>query len=221
MFKKVLVVEDIDSINLGVVSVLEKMGEVDIHCTKYCDEAMLKIKRGKIDAAPFDLLITDLSFKEDHRAIAIKSGEELIEAIKKEQPEIQVIAYSVEDRPLKIKALFDKFHINGYVSKGRNSIVELKKAIEEIYKTNRYVPEYIANALKEDTVFEIETYDTDLLNHLSRGLSQEEISIDFKKRGYSSSSVSSIEKRINRLKIYFNAKNIAHLITITKDLGLI
>lgn len=221
MFKKVLVVEDIDSINLGVVSVLEKMGEVDIHCTKYCDEAMLKIKRGKIDASPFDLVITDLHFEEDHRAIAIKSGEELIEAIKKEQPDIQIIAYSVDNRPLKIKALFDKFHINAFIPKGRNSIVELKKAIEEIYKTNRYVPEYIANALKEDPVFEIETYDTDLLKHLSRGLSQEEISIDFKKRGYSSSSVSSIEKRINRLKVYFNAKNIAHLITITKDLGLI
>jgi len=221
MFKKVLVVEDIDSIHLGIVSVLEEMKDIDIQCTKYCDEALLKIKRAKLDAAPFDLLISDLSFKEDHRAVTLKSGEALIEAVKKEQPEIKVIAYSIEDRPVKIKTLFDDLHINGYVSKGRNSTTELKQAIETIYETGKYIPEVLSNASKAEAVLEIEAFDIDLLKHLANGLSQDEISKDFKKKGYSSSSVSSIEKRINRLKIYFNAKNATHLISLTKDIGLI
>lgn len=221
MFKKILVAEDIDSINIGLVSALQELESVEVHHTKYCDDALLKIKKAKLDNVPFDLLITDLSFKEDHRTITIKSGDELTEETRKVQPDIKVIIYSIEDRPIRIKALFDNNNIDGYVSKGRNSTSELIKAIETISEGNRYIPQSVVNSLKDDMLFEIETYDIDLLKCLSRGLLQEEISMEFKNKGYSSSSTSSIEKRINKLRTYFNAKNTTHLVSITKDMGLI
>jgi hypothetical protein len=48
----------------------------------------------------------------------------------------------------------------------------------------------------------------------------EEISREFKNTGIIPNG-SSIEKRINKLKIYFKANNNVHLIAIAKDLGLV
>ena len=83
MFNKVLVAEDLDTINFSVVQALKDLNVNEIHHAKYCDEAYLKIKRALHDKAPYDLLISDLSFKTDHRESKINSGDELIEAAKK------------------------------------------------------------------------------------------------------------------------------------------
>ena len=56
---------------------------------------------------------------------------------------------------------------------------------------------------------------------LSIGISQENIEAEFKKEGISPNSKSSIEKHINKLKIYFKANNTVHLVAIAKDLGII
>lgn len=222
MYKKILILEDIDSINLGIVSLLEKNFQADIRSAKYCDDAVLKIKKALFENQPFDLVITDLSFKEDHRETKITCGEDLIHFIRKEQPELDIIVYSVEDRPYKVKSLFEIFSINAYVIKGRESTLELLEAIDTIYNSDdRYVSQQIAQALKEDTFLEIEDYDVELIKYLSTGLTQDEISLYFKKKGMSPCSISSIEKRINRLKIFFKAKNAIHLIAISKDMGII
>ena len=77
------------------------------------------------------------------------------------------------------------------------------------------------NAFSARNDLEIEDYDISLLDHLSNGLSQEEISTLFQKQHISPASLSSIEKRLNKLRIQFNANNAIHLVAIVKDLGLI
>lgn len=52
-------------------------------------------------------------------------------------------------------------------------------------------------------------------------MTQDEIGIQFKEKKVNPCGSSSIEKRISKLKIFFRANNNAHLIAITKDLGLI
>jgi alpha-tubulin suppressor-like RCC1 family protein len=47
------------------------------------DEALLKVKKANLDGTPFQLLISDLSFKEDHQLNKLNSGEELIAAVKR------------------------------------------------------------------------------------------------------------------------------------------
>lgn len=222
MFKKILIIEDIDSISLGIMSLLEKKISADIRATKYCDEAFLKIKKALFEHEPYDLIITDLSFKEDHREAKINSGEELIKAARQEQPDIKIIVYSIEDRPYKIKSLFDTYYINAYVTKNRDSTFKLLEAMETIYDSDEhYISPQVAFSLKDDTLFEIEDYDIELIKNLSYGLTQDEISIAFRKLGKSPSSTSSIEKRINKLKIFFKAKNTIHLVAISKDMGII
>ncbi|RYF71627.1 MAG: response regulator transcription factor [Cytophagaceae bacterium] len=223
MFKKILVVEDIDTINLGIKTVLEStLDAPDVRVTKYCDEAILKVKKAQLDNAPFELIITDLSFKEDHRTAQLRSGEDLICAIRKEQPDVPIIIYSIENRPYRIKSLFENFSICAYVEKSRESCTELMDAINICsIDANTYISPQLAHILKEPVLFEIDDHDVELMRYLAEGYTQNEISEMFKAGGKVSSSMSSIEKRINKLKIYFQANNTIHLISVAKDFGII
>jgi len=221
MFKKILIAEDIDSINLGVIEALKKVTDAEIHHVKYCDDALLKIKKGLLDNDPYDLLISDLSFAKDHRDVKLTSGEALIEAAKSMQPEIKTIVYSIEERSYVIKTLFKNLEIDGYVSKGREGSVELVKSLSFVEKDNHYISPHLAHLLADHSVLEIDDYDIELIKQLSQGISQEQIGQYFKNQGRSPSSTSAVEKRINKLKIYFKANNTIHLISITKDMGLV
>ena len=222
MFTKVLIAEDLDTISIAIVQALEKLSITEIHHSKYCDEAYLKIKKALHDKVPYDLVISDLSFKIDHREEKLSSGEELLEAIKKVQPDIKTIIFSIEDKSFRIKSLFNNLGINAYVCKGRDSIQELQAAIQRIYNNEETkISNEVALALRDKTLFEIESYDIALLKSLAKGQTLDEISSEFKVSGIQPSGTSSLEKRINRLKIYFKANNNVHLIAITKDLGLV
>lgn len=222
MFQKVLVAEDLDTISIAIIQALEALSILEIHHAKYCDDAFLKIKKALHVQVPYDLLISDLSFKPDHRQNRLSSGEELIEAVKKIQPDLKIIVFSIEDKSFRIKSLFTNLGINAYVSKGRDSIPELKKTIENLYTNEKSTPSIEVNqALRSKSIFEIEAYDISLLKSLSLGLTLEEISSEFKGSGIVPNGTSSLEKRINRLKEYFKANNNVHLIAITKDLGLV
>jgi two-component system capsular synthesis response regulator RcsB len=222
MFKKILIAEDLDSISITVEQALKELSITEIHHAKYCDDAFLQIKKALHDNEPYDLLISDLSFKIDHRENKLTCGDELIEAVKKIQPDIKTIVFSIEDKSYRIKSLFNNLGINAYISKGRNSIPELKNAVESIFKTEeKNISPELTSALNDKSLHEIEAYDISLLKLLSNGCILDEISIAFKNTGIIPNGSSSIEKRINKLKIYFKANNNVHLIAIAKDLGLI
>jgi two-component system capsular synthesis response regulator RcsB len=222
MFKKVLIAEDLDSISIAVVQALETLSIEVIQHSKYCDDAFLQIKKAIQDNDPYDLLISDLSFKTDHRENKLTCGDELIEAVKKIQPDIKTIVFSIEDKSYRIKSLFNNLGINAYVSKGRNSIPELKNAVERIFKTDeKSISSGLTYTLNDKSLHEIEAYDISLLKLLSNGCILDEISVEFKNTGIIPNGSSSIEKRINKLKIYFKANNNVHLIAIAKDFGLV
>jgi len=223
MFKKVLIAEDLDSISQSIVQTLENLAVSNIQQVKYCDDAMLKIKKALTENEPFDLLISDLSFKQDHRDDKLVNGEELITAVKKTQPNIKIIIFSIEDKSFKINALFNNLKIDAYVIKGRNSIKELEKAIYSVYnnETRILLPKTITNTSTEKSIIEIDTYDISLLKLLSKGLIITEITTEFKNTGIVPNGASSIEKRLNKIKTYFKANNNVHLIAIAKDMGLI
>ncbi|MCF8274266.1 MAG: response regulator [Flavobacteriaceae bacterium] len=221
MFTKVLIAEDMQDINKGIHAALCERGVPEIHQVQYCDDALLKIKKAQADGAPFELLITDLSFKTDWREQNIQSGEDLISVVRKEFPDLKVIAYSINDRIQKVRSLISNYDINGYVCKSRRGLLELAKSISSVYNNERYLSPEVSQALSAKSIMEIDDYDILLLTQLSKGLSQEEISHYMKQNQKTPSSLSSIEKRLNKLRIDFKAKNAIHLIATVKDLGLI
>lgn len=221
MIHKVLIAEDIDSINEGLGKHLKEAFGVQVVQAKYCDEAYLKIKRAILDEDPFDLLITDLSFKEDHRNTNLKDGEMLVAKLREEGIAIKTIMYSIEDRPYKLKNLINKLNLDAFVTKGRNSINEMTEIITAMMNGGEITPMQNHLPNTEEEVMNIDEYDIALLSRLADGSSQEEIGNDFKASGIKPSSLSSIEKRINKLKISLKAKNTIHLIAIAKDMGII
>ena len=221
MFKKVLVSEDMDDINKGIFDTLSRLGVSHIDQVQYCDDAYLKIKKASLDGSPYELLITDLSFKSDHRAQSYASGDMLVKSVKQEYPELKTIVYSVEDRLQKVRTLIKDYNVDAYVCKSRRGLIELTQAIHEIEAGHIYLSPEVKNALSPKNGLEIEDFDIHLLQQLSLGLSQEEISNYFKSKNISPSSLSSIEKRLNKLRVQFRASNAIHLVSIVKDLGLI
>lgn len=222
MFKKILIAEDIDSIGLGLTAILEKLHNAEIVHAKYCDEALLKIKKANIDGQPFDLLITDLSFEPDHRIATLSSGEDLIKAVKEQQPELKILVYSIEDRTYAIKYLLQDIDIDAFVWKGRESSGEVIRAINTIYGSDeKYLSPKFSHILQPATLLQIEEVDIELIKHLSKGLQVGEISEIFKNEGRNAKSSSSVEKQISKLKTYFRAKNNVHLVSIAKDMGLV
>lgn len=222
MFSKVLIADDIDFNDLGAAQVLKELGVKEVHYTKYCDDAVLKLKRAAQDGFPFDLLISDLSFKADHQINVLNSGQELVEKVKSLFPNLKIIVFSIEDRSHRIKMLFEDFAIDGYVLKGRNTSYDLKTAVEKAFLSQpNNVSAELWSQMQEKITVEIDAYDIILMKKLSLGVSQEQMEKVLREEGISPHSKSSIEKHLGKLKIYFQANNSVHLVAIAKDLGII
>ncbi|MCG9791171.1 response regulator [Flavobacterium algicola] len=222
MFKKVIVAEDFDSINLGITQALQDLNIVHYEHSKYCDDALLKIRKAINDNEPYDLLISDLSFKKDHREVKIEKGDQLIEQVRLLVPDLKIIAYSVEDKSYRIRSLFENSKINAFVLKGRNSIEELKKAITILSSSDQnFISPEMSHVLREQDVYEIDDIDILIMKRLSEGTPQDGIGTEFKALGITPSSKSTLEKRISKLKDFFKANNTTHLVSIAKDMGVI
>lgn len=221
MFKKILIAEDFQDTNTGIATTLSlKLNIPEIQEELYCDKAYNRLKVALTNEVPFQLLITDLSFKENHVGRKLTSGIDLINAIKVIQPNIKVIVNSMEDNPAKIKALFQEQKINGYVCKGRHSLTELVEAIRKVYLDNTYVSPQV-NMASDNNVFELDEFDIQILTELADGLSKKEIAAKFKQHNITPNSESTIDKKVSKLFDDFGAKNTTQLIAILTRDGLI
>lgn len=221
MFKKVLLAEDFQDTNLGIVDMLKsKLHIQEIQEELYCDKAFNRLKLAHSTDTPFELLITDIHFKENHVARKITSGVELIQAVRKLQPNIKIIVNSMVDNPVKINPLFKEQKIDAYVCKGRHGLEELVKAIHEVYHNRTYYSPQI-NLNVTNNVFQLDQFDLDIVKDLADGLTKKEISEKLRKQKISPSSESTIDKRVSRLFDEFGAKNTNHLIAKLVKLGKI
>lgn len=220
MFKKVLIAEDHEIRNLGVIKTLEELCVTEFEFVSYCDAALKKIKTAISEDTPYDLLITDLEFDEDFVEQSITCGQGLIEEVRKFQPNIKIIAFSIEKKTQLIDELFNELGINGYVSKGRDDAKELKNTIKRVFADEIVIPQDILNSIRNNTI-EVTDYDINLLDSLSKGWKQHEICAFFKQEGLQPSSRSAIEKRLNDLRDSLNARNNIEMIAICKDMGIL
>ena len=222
MFTKVLVAEDYEIANQGIIKVLaDTIGIPNIHEAKYCDDAYLKFRKAHNDQQGFDLLITDLSFREDHNVQTRKSGIDLIRDVRAIAPEIKVIVYSQEDRIDKIKLLFEQHQINGYVCKGQHAIKELIACINGVFQDTIIFPPELINAPEKNGMVDLDDFDIRLLEELAEGFTKKEIRIRLQKQNIAPNSESYIDKRVSKLFDDFKARNSTHLVAIVKDLGLL
>jgi len=221
MFKKVLVAEDMDSINHAVASVLNELDIPEIAHAQYCDKAWLLAKKASQEEKPYDLLICDLSFKEDHREEKLKSGKELITALKSEDPKLKVIVNSIEDHPQTVKDLWNSGNIDAYICKDRHGLKELKEAILHLNNGEIYNSPSIEKILKQNNVLNLNDFEISIVKYLANGFTQDQIQQELKNNNIKPNSKSAIEKRLKELREEFHANTNPHLISIMKDLKLI
>lgn len=224
MFKKILVVEDMEMANYGIIKTLtdkQIIVEEDIYQTQSCDKAILLFKKAIQENTPFDLIITDLSFEKNYKDEKIISGTKLIEELKKIEPNIKIIVYSIEDIPLKINTLFEKQKINGYVVKDGYDAKELVAAIKEVYQGNKYRSTQLLKSMNKKNSIQLDKYHQLLIDKLIEGYTQKQIREYLEENNIKPYSRSIVEKRLDKLKVDFEAKSIPHLIAILKDFGLI
>ena len=221
MFKKVLVAEDMDSINHAVASVLQELNIPEAAHAQYCDKAWLLAKKASQDEKPFDLLICDLSFKEDHREEKIKSGKELIAILKSENPDLKILVNTIEDHPQTVRELWDSGNIDAYVCKDRNGLKELKAAISCLNNGENYNSPSIEKILKQNNVLTLNDFEINIVKYLANGFTQDQIEQELKNQNIKPNSKSAIEKRLKELREEFSANTNPHLVSIMKDLQLI
>jgi DNA-binding NarL/FixJ family response regulator len=220
--KKILISEDIDSISTGIENTLKNFIEAEFVHTRYCDDAMLKLKKADLDKEPFDLLITDLSFQTDYREVKLSNGEDLIKAVRAADLPTKIIVFTVEDKPMRVEKFFNNYNIDAYVQKGRNDTQELAKAIEAVQNGVTYITHDVQQKLKQNrNISSFDMYDVNLVKYLCEGKTQEEISIILASNNIKPNSVSTIEKRLKVLRENFSANTNIELAIIFKDLGLV
>lgn len=220
MFKKVLIVEDQEVMNQRILNTIKELNIPDYDYVTYCDEALSRIKTAFERKNPYDLLIADLSFVQDHIPQKLHSGQELIHEAKKVQPALKVVVFSVEKKAKTIDDLYKIYQINGFVSKARRDGQGLKSTIRKIFNGETVIPQEILNTMRHISS-EFDAYDIKLLELLAKGNKQNEISTCLKEHGMIPYGIRSIEKRLNELRDSLGAKNNIEMIVICKDIGLI
>lgn len=221
MFKRVLIAEDHESTNISVQKTLLDLGVPHTDYVYYCDDALMRVQKGLKDDQPYDLLITDLSFEEDHRKQQICDGTELIMAVKAEQPKLKVIVFSGENKTAAIDVLFKALNIDGYVRKARHDAKELKLAIETIYQDKKYLSADLRQAVKEKNSYEFTEFDVTIITLLTNGTPQKDIPDYLRKNNIKPAGLSSVEKRLNLMKETLGFSKNEQLIGFCKDLGII
>jgi two-component system capsular synthesis response regulator RcsB len=221
MFKSVLIAEDQEMTSISVRRTLEDLNVPKTLYTYYCDDALMHIKKHLSSDEPFDLLITDLSFEEDHRKQQIPGGKELIEAVRKIEPNIKVLVFSAEDKPALIDELFKKYGINGYVRKARNDAKNLNAAIDALSKGKIYLSPDLKQSVKQKNTFEFTNYDITIISLLSQGTLQKNIPSYLQENDIKPYGLSSVEKRLNMMKEVLEFSKNEQLVAYCKDFGII
>ena len=221
MFKRVLINEDHESANISVRQTLGELGITGIGYTYYCDDAYTQINKSLQDDQPFELLITDLSFEEDHRAQRITDGIELIRLVKELNPNLKILVFSAENKAAVIDLLFKQLNINGYVRKARHDAKDLKTALEELAKGKIYLSADLRQNVKQKNAYEFSEFDITIISLLSQGRLQKDIPTYLQEHNIKPSGLSSVEKRLNLMKEELSFSKNEQLVAYCKDFGII
>ena len=219
-FTKILVAEDIDNSNKGVVAALNDIGVKDVHQSQTCDGAFLKVLQALQKQNPFQLLISDLSFITGGIVPKIANGQELITKVKTIQPDIKTIVFTGTNKQGIINELYNNLQVDAYVCKGLYGLQELHKAMQAVAKGKRYTCP-IAKGTLQQNIVQLNTYEKQLLQLVAQGYKHKGISAYFKAQNIKPNSERSIEDHLSKLRDHFNATTTAQLIYLTQNLGLI
>lgn len=221
MIDRVLIAEDHESANISIQAILQEAGIRDIEYVYYCDDALSKIRTCKKLGRPFDLLITDLYFDEDHRPQQLSDGLELIAAVRKLQPELKVLVFSAENKATILDTIYNKLEVDGYVRKARNDSKELRLAIDTIARNQRYLPRHIQQLIRQKNSYDFTDEDIAIISLLANGVPQKDIPTHLPQLNVKDLKLSSVEKKLKNMRTVLEFTKNEQLVAFCKDIGVI
>lgn len=221
MFKKVLIAEDHETTNISIQRTLQELGVREAKYVYYCDDALTWIQKAHQSGEPYDLLITDLYFEEDHNRQRLSDGMALIRAAREAQPGLKILVFSAESRSHIIGGLFSTLGIDAYVRKARHDAKHLNVALHTVFNNKTYQAPDIKKAIREKNTYEFANIDLAIVTLLAQGILQKDIPHYLQQKNIKPSSLSSVEKRLNLMKDVLEFTKNEQLIAYCKDIGII
>jgi len=221
MFKKVLIAEDHEHANISVRKTLEDVGVNQKEFRSYCDDALELLQIANAKGQPFDLLITDLSFDEDHNIQQIKGGRELVKAAKTFQPGLKVIVFSLESNLNTVDQLFTELDIDAYVRKARYDAEDLRRAVDAVANNKKYRSADLMRKKRIENSYDFKIYDIQIIKLLCNGTPQKNIPAYLQENNIKPAGLSSVEKRLNAIKTSLNISSNEQLVAYCKDRKII
>lgn len=221
MFKKVLIAEDQEMANISVQKTLHDLAIKDVQYVYYCDDALSRINKAVSDGAPFDLLITDLVFEDDNTPQQLSGGVDLVAAAIAAQSDLKIIVLSSEGRSRIIDSLFKSGSIHAYVRKARRDAQYIREALEAVSQHKIYLSPEVKDVILERNSHDFTTFDLHIITLLSDGVAQKKIPDYLEQRSIKPSSLSSVEKRLNHIRLALGFTKNEQLIAYCKDQDII
>ncbi len=216
MFERVLIAEDHSCVNDWVLQTLTKLGASRIQRAHHCDDAFNLLKIALGESLPFELLVTDLSFRA-RREQHLADGAELIAAARELQPDLKVLVFSGEEEPTVVTTLVERFGINGYILKGSRDEEDMTAAIDAIAHQKLFVSQEFRQAVRAKNAHDFTDYDIIVISELANGTYQKNIPYVLEEKGFKNSSLRSVEKRLGQIRDAYGLTKNEQLIAYCKD----
>lgn len=212
---KILIIDDHQMIIDGYKKALFSQGKFipNIISAKNCDEAIAQLNISKSQGA-FDFVLIDVQIPAS-RNMKYTSGDDIAIFIGQHFKKTKIIILTMIDKSTRIVSMIRKVPHNGILIKSDVNKDILIQAFYEILDGGLYYSKLvnkIANRIiQNDEV--LDDKDIRLIYYLSKGVNTNRIP------NHLLLSISAVEKRKKRIKIYFNVNNDEELIEEAKKRG--
>jgi len=220
---KVLLVDDHQVIIEGLITLLKHIESIEIETANSCDEAYYKIK-SSIEQVPFDIIFTDLSFDIDPKDnVELLGGEDLIKKIKEENLAIKVGVITGHSEINRVYNVIENLKPSAYILKGKCSTSDLSFAIQKMLNGEVFYTHEIHQKLLKRVLVEIQMDDVALqiLSEIPKHSKISNLEGIVKKEDGTYVKLRTIENKLARLRIDFNANNNTDLVLKAKEFGII
>ena len=220
---KVLLVDDHQLIIEGLLTLLKTNESLYIETTNSCNKAYEMIK-DSLNNIPYDVVFTDLSFDDESKEdVSITGGEELIKKLTEEEIPVKIGVITGHSEINRVYSVIHNYKPSAYILKGKCSSNDLNYAIEKMLNNEVFYTHEIHQKLLKRVLVEIQMDDMaiQILKEIPNHSKISNLEGIIKKENGDFVSSRTIENKLAKLRLDFNANNNVDLVLKAKEYGVI
>jgi DNA-binding NarL/FixJ family response regulator len=219
---RILLVDDHLLILRGLIAMFDEILDLnfDIVYKTNCDSAYETILLSE-KSNPFDIIFTDLSFGDTNGRI--KSGEDLINQLKKSVPNLKIGVITGHSETNRVFNVIENQQPLGYLLKDSCSANELSFAILQMLQNQKYYSHIVHQKILKRSIVQISMDEIaiQILQELPKHSKLSNLVGYIKKDNGKPLKIRSIEIKLASLRLDLDAQNNTDLVLKAKELGII